>query len=273
MNIFRVYENNGRVYQLAREDTDSWLDEKLISGTDSPGLGHHKVDTINIPVSEIRAGDQLTVQAHILGENIAFIYIEMLLKDPQQELYYGPVVRVPVKSLQEGDVDGQVYPVWEDNILVDLSITPGMRMVTDGTNSALAFTQPAGYGLEEDYLDGLLIRKKTDTKMKARLFFSPDGQLSKMMVFKNRKGHLIPHTLKLAEGDQFHPQIQVFGKNDRDGVVREIGSCYSTPITYQGIPVKLASETPIPGEYYFCLVIEDLGGRSSRLGQTIKLVA
>lgn len=273
MYIFREYQNNGRVYQLVRDEMEPLQDEKPIPGNDSPGLGHYNVDTLNIPVSEIKAGDQLTLQASILGENIALIYIEMLLKDPEQEQYYGPVVRVPVKSLQEGNADGQAYPQWEENILVDSSITPGLRLVTDGENSALAFTQPAGYGLEEVFLDGLLVRKKTDTKMRARLYFSSEGQLIKMVVFKNHKDHHIPHTLKFSTGDQFHPLIQVFGKQDSDGIMRGIGSCYSTPITYQGNPVKLASETPIPGEYYFCLVIEDLDGQSSRTGQTIKLGA
>jgi hypothetical protein len=271
MNIFRVYENKGRVFQLAREETEPELDEQPISGNVSPGFGQYKVENFNISESEIKMGEQIAVQARISGENIAYIYFDMLLKDPEQEQYYGPVARVSVKSVHDGEVDGKVYPLWEENNLVDLSINPGLRLVTDGINSVLAFTQPAVYGLEGDYLDGLLIRKKTATKLKARLYFAPNGELSKMVVIKNRKGLLIPHTLKLAEGDQFHPYIRVYGINESDGIMRKIGSCYSTQITYQGNPVKLVLETPLPGEYYLGFEIEDMEGHSNRFGQMIKL--
>lgn len=265
MDIMRTFEHNGRALKVAAYEPEITAMPSL-SGASviAPGTGKFEIGPLNLSAEKIAPGESLTLCAQITGENIAFIYSEILLYDSELGHYYGPVAQEYVLSGKNTEVQGVIYPVWEAEIKLALNLSPSMRILSDGVDSAFAFMRPEGYGQASYQLEGLYNRAGSDSRRRARLKFGSAGEVSSMLIYKERGGRSAPHALTISSGDQFSPFVQILTCSSSEKPVWQVTRGISTALTWREAGFRWTEETPMPGEYLLGLVIQDLDGARTR---------
>ena len=265
MDILRIFEVNGRTLKIASNETETPAASSVLeTAVIAPGTGKFEISPLKLSSEKIAPGESLSLSAQISGSNIAFIYTEILFHDKDLDLYYGPVAQEYVFSENNQKVQGVKHPIWDTDINLTLDITPTMRVLTDGLDSAFAFMRPVSYGQVGYQLDGLFTRESAGNFHRATLKFNGAGEITDMLVFKKRGGHSAPHALTIKSGDQFTPFVQILTCPNAENPVWQAVRGISTVLTWQETAFHWVNEIPGAGDYMIGLVVQDLDGEQTR---------
>jgi len=264
MEIFQTFEHNGKSLQLARYETEGSPNLSMAASQDAPGSGKIEIGQLSLSVAKIAPGESLSLTAQVSGNNIAFIYTEILLHDKELGQFYGPIAREYVRAERDIEVQGVSHPEWGTSLNLTVTLIPGMRTLSDGVNSAFACLLPTTYAGHAYQLDGLYTSVDGATQRRARLTFDDAGQLKKVMAFKKQGNSFLPHGLTLAKGDQFNPFVEILTPPSGQNQTWQASRALSTTLTYQGQPFGLNTETLMSTEYLAGLLVQDLDGTLTR---------
>jgi hypothetical protein len=259
MEIFRTFEHSGRSLQLASNETEGSSNLSVDASLAAPGSGKIEINAL-----KIASGENLTLTARVAGDRIAFIYCEILLHDNELGQYYGPIAREYVRAEKDVEVQGVSHPDWDTTLDLKVTLSPGMRVLSDGVSSAFACLTPTGYANPVYQLDGIYASADETTQRRARLIFDRSGQLTKVMAFKKQGNSFLPHGLTFERGDRFSPFVEVLTPPTDQNQAWQGTRAHSTTLTFQGQPFGLATETLMPAEYLAGLLVQDLDGKITR---------
>jgi len=253
MTTPKTFNYKGKTLQLASYDKPVRLIPAKSPNLSAPGAGKFQIESLAL-------SDDLTLTAQISGKGIAYLFVEILLKDEGE--YYGPVLREYIPADLDNETDGVKRPDWGDPISLSIKLLPSLTLLTDGTNSAFAFCIPEGYGVSGCRLDGLYISAESESR--ARLTFDGDGKITQILAFKQQRIKSTPRALTPKPGDTFAPFVQVFTEEDGQSL-RETETVLSTPLTFGEQPFRLEKEPLLPGEYLAGILVQDLDGGFTRM--------
>ena len=264
MDVLHTYEHNG----LALTVTS--LAEAPVSArtarTRAPGAG-------GFAIGEVRAalqGADVALSAGISGRNVAYVYAEALLKDPDADRYFGPVARQHVRAPRERETgglagSGVVRPDWgtPDRRGVDLHVD--LTLLSDGRDAAFCFAAPAGYNDPDRLVDGMYATAAGTMPFRARVTLGPDGGVRRVVGYKGLTRRALPRPFQPRPGDRFTPFVEVLtpappGKGDGWTVSRAL----TTPLTFGEAGLRAVTQTPLPGDYLAGFLVEDLDGGLTR---------
>jgi hypothetical protein len=265
MEVFRTFEYNGKVLQLATyEPEPSGKPLVTTSSVNAPGSGKFEIRPINLSADKIAPGESFTLTAQVNGKNIAHIFTEILFYDKELDQLYGPVAREYIRAERNKVRGGVSYPVWENALNLTIQLTPGLRLIMDGFDSAFGFLFPEGYNSSDYHLDGLYTTADGITQRRARILFGNDGGVKKLTAYKEQGSRSMPHALTLKQGDQFTPFIQILTPPAGKDHIWQVTAGLSTPLTYRDEPFRWEAKPPIPGDYLVGLLVQDLDGGLAR---------
>ena len=265
MEIFQTFEYNGRVLQLAKYEPDpSAKTAAKAPSIKAPGAGKFEIGDISLSTSKIIAGETFTLTAHVEGKNIAYIYSEILLHDKSLNQLYGPVAREYIQADRNTERSGVSRPDWDDAINITVNLNPGLRLLTDGVDSAFGFLSPAGYDRADYQLDGLYTSADGTDPRRARLTFDNTGEITDVVAYKDQSARSAPYALTFKQGDQFAPFAQILTQPESDDHPWQITKGLSTPLTFNGEPFRCVEEMLMPGDYLIGLLVQDLDGALTR---------
>ncbi len=265
MELVRTFEHQGQVLQVMASESDTpALSSHWETGLAAPGTGRFEIGPLTLSATEIVPGESLTLYAQIRGDNIAFIYTEVLLADKEVGHCYGPVAHEYVRCDKNTEVHGVLYPVWDSEINLALNITPSLRLLTDGVDAALAFMRPAGYGQTGYQLEGRLTRAGTESQHRVRVILDGSGEITHVLAYQERGGRSIPHAVRLGPGDRFSPFVQILTCPEAENPTGQVARGLSNALTWSAAAFRWVEVAPIAGEYLIGLVVEDLDGVQTR---------
>jgi hypothetical protein len=201
--------------------------------------------------------------AQVSGRHIAQIYTELLLQDKGSNQLYGPVMRNYVQAERNKVTGGVSRPDWDETIHLSLRLHPGLRLLTDGSDSAFGFLLPSGYDSSDYCLDGLYTAS-AETSRRARITFDSAGKITQALAFKEKGGSAMPHAVTFKPGDQFAPFVQMLNPPTDENPAWRVTPGLSTPLTFRDQPLRWVTEAPMPGDYLAGLLVEDLDGTLTR---------
>jgi hypothetical protein len=273
VDVLHTYEHNG----LALTVTS--LAEVPVSArtarTRAPGTG-------GFAIGEVRAalhGADVTLSAGLFGRNVAYVYAELLLKDPDADRYFGPVARQHVRAPRER-VTGVlphsmvVRPDWETHI--DLDVDPGLdlkvdlhvdlTLLGDGRDAVFCFALPAGYADPDRLVDGMYATAAGTMSFRARVTLGPDGRVRRMVGYKGLTRRALPRPFQPRPGDRFTPFVEVLTPAPPDvrGDGWAVSRAFATPLTFGEAGLRALTQTPLPGDYLAGFLVEDLDGGLTR---------
>jgi len=152
MRILQTYEHKGLTLLVAAEEAEPSARAKL-SLARAPGARKFGIERIEA----VLEGEEVVLSGRISGKNVAYVYAELLLKDPDAERYYGPVAREHVEAGRTKETRGVARPDWEEYLDLRVRLAPSLRVLGDGVDSAFCFPVPEGYGRPDHRLDGLYV--------------------------------------------------------------------------------------------------------------------
>jgi hypothetical protein len=255
MTILQTFEHKGRVLKLASYDAPVRPARKP-STHRVPGAG--KFEIMQFDISQ--ADNNLTLTAQVGGKNIAYLFIEILMKD--RDKYYGPVLREYIPAAREKETGGVKHPDWDETIDLSFPLRPRLTLLTDGVDSAFAFALPEGYGVSGCRLDGQYTNAEKQSR--ARITFDGDGRIKEILAFKEQRMKSTPHALTPKPGGTFAPFVQVLTPPHDENGKWEAEIVLSTALTFGERPFRLEKESLIPGEYLAGILIQDLDGGFTR---------
>ena len=261
MDTLQTFDVNGALLKIISDESESETEpSNLRPDVIAPGTGAFEIAPLILSTQEIAPGESLSLSTRIYGDNIAFIYTELLIRDYELDQFYGPLLQEYVLSAKNAETQGLQRPVWDSNIDLNLNITPNLRVLTDGIDSAFAFMRPLNYAQDGYQLDGLYTREGTQKPRPARLKFNSAGDLTGMLVFKEKGGRLLPHDLTIYPGDQFAPYVQILTRLPEWQISRGV----SNTLTWHESGFRWINQTPVAGEYLLGLVVQDMDGELTR---------
>jgi len=233
-------------------------------GVRSPGAGKFQIKTVELSAQEISAGDSVQLSASIEGKGIAYIFTDLLMRDPKRKQYYGPVLRDFVMANRTRTVGGVTHPHWDSDLELTLDLRPRLRMLTDGNASTFGFFQPASYDSSEFFLDGLYTSAEEKTSRRARLSVDGDGVFKKMVANEETERGSFPSEARLGSGDQFAPYVELIAHaKDEDGWGAM--DCVASSVTFRGEPFRWEERPPLAGDYLAGILVQDLDGQLTRM--------
>jgi hypothetical protein len=253
MTILKTFEHKGRALKLASYEAPARsAPAKKPSARRAPGAG-------DFEISELALSDNLTLTAHISGKHIAYVFLEILMKDGDK--FYGPVLREYIPADSDKETGGIKRPDWGDTISLSIPLSPSLTLLTDGADSAFAFCIPEGYRVSDYYLDGQYTSAAEGSQPRARITFDGDGKIIEILAFKQQRMKSIPRPVTPKPGDTFAPFVQVLTEEDGSWKTETV---LSTPLTFGDQPFRLEQEALIPGEYLVGILVQDLDGGLTR---------
>jgi hypothetical protein len=262
METFRTFEYNGKVLQIAQHD-DTTL-KKTTPLADAPGAGKFEIGAIDLSASTVAEGETFTLTTRIIGKHIAFLYTEILLRDKDLNQFYGPVAREYIRAEKEKTTGGVNRPAWGHEINLALDLTPHMRLLTDGVDSAFGFLIPGGYGASNYRLDGLYTSADGATSRRAQITFNNAGKTTDVIAYAEQGFASTPHALTLKQDDRFAPFVQILTAPADENSAWQVTRGLSTALTYRGQPLSWTTEALMPGEYLVGALVQDLDGNLTR---------
>ena len=219
MSTFRSYDIAGRSLELAFFETPKKKLPTPAKLPKAPGAGEIQIDPINLSTAETISHRAINISTRVTGNNIAYVYADILLFDEQLEQAYGPVYRSFIPAAREKEVGGVVYPDWEESIQIDLEFTPTLRILTDGENSTFGFVIPDQYTSSQSettlWARGLITTSEVQNVRQGKMNFNSAGELQKILLSDVGIASRAPRQLKLSQGDQFTPFVQIYKKSER----------------------------------------------------------
>ncbi|MDO8755688.1 MAG: hypothetical protein Q7J80_17475, partial [Anaerolineales bacterium] len=178
--------------------------------------------------------------------------------------FYGPVAREYIQADRNKESGGVSRPDWDDAINLAVRLNPGLRLLTDGVDSAFGFFLPAGYDSSGYQLDGLYTPADGADQRRARITFDSAGETTDVLAYKEQGGRGTPHALTLRQGDQFTPFVQILTQPADENQTWQVAKGLSTPLTFHGQPLRWAEEPLMPADYLVGLLVQDLDGGFTR---------
>jgi hypothetical protein len=255
MNILKTFEHKGRALKLAAYDAPA-KPAKKPSIRRAPGAGKFEITQLDL----VQSGNELTLNVKVNGKNIAYLFVEIFLKDGEQ--FYGPVLRDNIQADSDKEIGGIKRPDWSETISLSITLRPSLTLLTDGVDSAFAFISPAGYRVSDSRLDGQYTTAQAETR--ARITFDGDGKIKEILAFKERGMKSTPHTLTPTAGDTFAPFVHVLTPPANETGKWDGTTVLSTALTFGEQPFRLEKESLIPGEYLIGILIQDMDGGFTR---------
>lgn len=274
MDVLHTYEHNGlalTVTGLAEVPASA-----RIARTRAPGAG-------GFAIGEVRAalhGADVALGAGITGRNVAYVYAEVLLKDPGADRYFGPVVRQHVRAPQERETgvpphSAVVRPDWGTQ--TDLDVDPGLdlefdlhvdlTLLSDGRDAVFCFSAPAGYADPDRLVDGMYATAAGTIPFRARVTLGPDGEVRRVVGYKGLTRRALPRPFQPRPGDRFTPFVEVLApapppKGRGEGWT--VSRALTTSLTFGEAGLRAVTQTPLPGDYLAGFLVEDLDGGLAR---------
>jgi hypothetical protein len=253
MTILKTFEHKGRTLKLtARSVNAPAKPVKKPSTRRAPGAGKFEIEQLDLSAD-------LMLTAQISGKNIAYIFVEILMKDGGE--FYGPVLREYIPATRDNETGGVLRPDWGDPISLSIPLRPSLTLLTDGVDSAFAFVLPEGYAMSGSRLDGEYTSAAEGKQSRARITFDGDGNIKEILAFKEQRTKSTPHALTPKPGDTFAPFVQVLTEEDGAWKTETV---LSTALTFGDQPFRLEKESAIPGEYLAGILVQDLDGGVTR---------
>jgi hypothetical protein len=257
MEIHQTFEHNGKILQITAYQSESSAKPAKASTKRAPGAGKFEI-------TQIKLSDENTLTAQISGKNIAYIYTEILLKDKNLNQFYGPVARQYNQADQNKVTDEISRPDWDEVINLSVTLRPSLTLLSDGVDSAFAFTTPAGYSTADYRLDGLYTPADGSAPRRARITFDSAGETKEVVAFKEQGKRSTPHELTFKTGDQFAPFIQILTPPAEENGKWEAVTALSNPLTFCDQAFRVVTESPLPAEYLAGILVQDLDGKFTR---------
>ncbi len=294
MNISRKFMHMGKIFD--------WTVTQLPAPTGAapdvpsfaaPGAGAIAITPIILAPAILPADGKVTLAATVRGENIAHIFIEMLLYDETQGYAYGPVYREYLQAPDHKEVGGVPHPVWGESATVHATFRPTLRALSDGAATAFAFATPEAYVRPPETqaysIRGQFTTAEDQTTRTARLTFDNAGRMTRIVGFGERSedddetadrgagkkrsmaqsigaflGRGAPRTLTPQPGDTFIPEgYALLLPQDANGVWSE-GIGTSTPLTFKETPLHWDILPLLPATYLAGVAVEDFDGEFTR---------
>jgi hypothetical protein len=250
MTILKTFDHKGRALKLSAYDAPQKTAKKPSSHR-APGAGDFEISQL--------AFSESTLTAQISGKNIAYLFVEILMKDGEK--FYGPVLREYIPADSDNETGGIKRPNWSNPISLSIKLRPSLTLLTDGIDSAFAFCIPTGYRASGCHLDGQYT--SAENQSRARITFDGDGKITEILAFKQQRMKSMPRPITPKPGDTFAPFVQVLTE-EGGKPLRETETVLSTPLTFGEQPFHLEKESPIPGEYLAVILVQDLDGGFTR---------
>jgi hypothetical protein len=261
MEIARTFEHTG--YQLQISAAEIAFDVDPIADSTAPGSGPISVVGLALSSTQLAPGESLTVSAQVNGETIAFIFLELYLRDTELGLCFGPLMHLFIPSPVERTIQGKISPQWDANNDVSLQLTPTLMLLTDGAQAALACLRCTEYSMQDYELDGETTPCGETFTRRARLTFDHAGDLASTLVYKKSGRRMLPHEHAFSAGDTFRPHIDIL-PDLANGIPQQNARGYANMLRCQSQPFTLVEAPLIPGEYLLALGVEDLDGEQTR---------
>jgi hypothetical protein len=221
----------------------------------APGAGHFEFGDLRAEWQE----EVLVLTGRVSGHNLAYLYTEVLLKDPGHDRFYGPVTREYIRAERNEGTSGITRPAWGDSVDIKVRIRPLLRLLTDGANYAFCFALAEGYTSPGYRQGGLYTPAGATEPLRALLGFSGDGNLKRAIAYAEQDRRSGPKVLTPGQGDRFVPFAQVFTPLVTEGEW-EITSAVADPLTLGSYPLRVVTERAVPGEYLVGVLAQDLDG-------------
>jgi hypothetical protein len=264
MAIFQTFEYNGRQLQLATHESGASPKPAKALPRRAPGAGKFEIGQIELSADKLAAGEELTLTAQVNGRNIAYIYSEILFQDQSLNQFYGPVAREYIQADRNKVTGGISRPDWDETINLTVRLSPSLRLLTDGVNSAFGFPGPKGYDSAGYWIDGQYTTAEGAASHRARITFDGAGEITDMVAYSERGRTAAPRALTLQQGDQFAPFVQILTPPTDEKPVWKAETGLSTPLTFHGQPFCWVTEPLMPGNYLVGLLVQDLDGGLTR---------
>jgi hypothetical protein len=252
MTLLKTFDHKGRTLKLSAYDAPA----KSIVKPASAQRARAAIRRATFEISALTLEGE-TLTAEINGEHIAYIFLEILMKDG--ETFYGPVLREYVPADSDKETGGLLRPNWSDPIRLSIPLRPNLTLLTDGADSAFAFCLPEGYRVSGCHLDGQYT--SAESQSRARIVFDGDGKIKEILAFKQQRMKSIPRPITPKPGDTFAPFVQFI--TSEDGIWKN-ETVLSTPLTFGAQPFRLEKESLIPGKYLVGILVQDLDGGFTR---------
>jgi hypothetical protein len=272
MKVFRTFTYSGKELQLATYEPEALIKPRPSPLIGAPGAGKFEIGPVRLSAAKISPGETCTLTAQVTGKNIAFIYTEVLFHDQGLNQLYGPVMREYLQAERNKVIGGVSHPAWDPAISVTVRLSPGLRLLTDGTASAFGFLLPESYTSPAYRLDGLYTPAGGSTPRRARLSFDRAGHATQVVVYKDPRGRTAPHAGAPKPGDQFTPFVQILTPPGDMNLTWQVTTGLSTPLTWRAQPLCWTTEPPLPGDYLVGLLVQDLDGNLTRQYAPLRVV-
>lgn len=265
MEALRTFDHQGAVLELFAYDAGAPRPGRGAVRR-APGAGRVEVGALEVSTR----GEGLDLTARVVGSNVAYVYIEVLLKDPDVDQYYGPVLREHVRAARHQVVRGVSLPCWEAPIEVAARARAELRLLTDEVDSAFCFSAPQAYGRPERLLAGLYTPAGAAAPLRAALTLDETGTIGSVLAYRAQGRWALPRMVIPGPGDTFAPFVQVHTRSSRNADWA-VGTVLSAPLRFGDGRPRAISVAPLPGEYLAGLVVQDLDGRSTRAYAAVRL--
>ncbi|MBI5952877.1 MAG: hypothetical protein HY865_14565 [Chloroflexi bacterium] len=248
MTILKTFDHKGRSLKLTAYNAPAKPARK-------PRAAIRRAD---FEINQLAFADN-TLTAQISGRHIAYLFVEILIKDGDK--FYGPVLREYIPANLDKQTGGLLRPDWGDPISLSIPLRPSLTLLTDGVDSAFAFCIPEGYRVSGCYLDGQFTTAAEGSQSRARITFDDDGKITEILAFKQQRMKSTPRPVTPKPGDTFAPFVQALTE---EGGMWTSETILSTALTFGDQPFRLEKESLIPGEYLVGILAQDLDGGFNR---------
>jgi hypothetical protein len=248
-------------------------DNKPKANTRMVGPGAEKIKMAPIDLSgDVASKDHpVTMSTTITGKNLSYIYVFTgRLNSAGDALQVVDIDYIDSDTTRE--VDGVIYPDWGGKeVPVDMDWEPLHYVIRDGTQSLPALLQPDTYGagLEDTIytVDGLYSLVSGEPRRFARLYFSGEGSLLRVMGYMGEDDKGPQHEITPQAGDKFtilDPWISL-GENAASGE-KNAASATTTKeagtLTFGTESFTWEEATAPNGEYVIGYIAEDMDGNT-----------
>lgn len=280
MHVFKTFTHLGATFELAVPESEvESLPPALPEPAQpsaawfaNPPAGDIQIGPISLSATTIAPGESVGLSAQITGKTVAFVYVDVLLYDPERDQAYGPVYRSHVMAEEEKEVGGVWHPEWPEMIEVAYEISPALPVLTDGETSAIAAVFPGRYGgesldeaFDEEYSLGGRYSFTADQVVRdATVYLNSDGGMNRILGFTGKLKWGAPHQITPNPGDQFVPEVHVIAPGQADDADWRQSACYTNPLTFHGPTLSWSELDPLPGTYLVGLAVQDFDGALTR---------
>jgi hypothetical protein len=209
-------------------------------------------------------GKPVTLSTTVTGNNVSYLYIfSGRLNKNQDSLQIVDIDYIDSDSTRE--IDGMIYPDWgESEIPIEIDWEPLLYVVNDGNHKQMVLLEPDtfGAGMEDTLytVDGSYVFANGEPKRFARLFFTGDGNLLKVMGFNSTESTGPQHEITPARGDRFNIFAKWIPLNKSDKA--DIETKESGYLTFGDIPWEWEENPAAKGEYLVGIIAEDMDGNN-----------